>query len=89
MPKVKKKKNSNHIKKQQNNKEGIFNFNEQVEPKTTKKTKTATRKKKKKEVQANEDFYIETKEVPPVNKKKNKNTSIILQLYMEYKKKKE
>ena len=70
MPKVKKKKNSNHIKKQQNNKEGIFNFNEQVEPKTTKKTKTATRKKKKKEVQANDDFYIETKEVPPVNKKK-------------------
>ena len=67
MPKTKKKKNNN-IKKQ-THKEGIFNFNEEVDIQTHKKTKTVSKKKKSKEA-VKDEFYIGTKEVPPINKKK-------------------
>lgn len=59
MPRTKRKKSSNYIKK-----EGIFNFNEQVEQKNNKKTKTAKKRRKEKE------YFIGTEELPPVNKKK-------------------
>ena len=68
MPKTKKRKKNNNIKNQIH-KEGIFNFNEQVDIQNNKKTKTAKKKKKNKEL-PKDDFYIGTKEVPPVNKKK-------------------
>ena len=71
MPKVKKRKNSNYTKNNTAKKEGIFNFNEQVEEKTNnKKTKTMAKKKSTKKVQDNEDHFIGTKELPPINKKK-------------------
>ena len=69
MPKVKKKKNSNYIKNKSAKKEGIFNFNEQV-VENNKKTKTASKKKNTKKVIDNEDHFIGTKELPPINKKK-------------------
>lgn len=54
--------------KAKNKKEGIFNFNEQVESSKNKKTtKTAQKKKNNKKA---EEHYIGTKELPPVNKKR-------------------
>lgn len=51
-----------------NNKEGIFNFNEQVENKNTKKTKTS--KVNQKGNKLYDEYFIGTKELPSVNKKK-------------------
>lgn len=66
MPKVKKKMPNTKAKE---TKEKIFNFDEQVKTESKKVTKTVTKRKNNKH-QNNEDYFIGTKETPPISKKK-------------------
>ncbi len=66
MPKVKKKMPKNKGKE---TKEKIFNFDEEVKTKPKKSTRIVTKKKNTKN-QNNEDYFIGTKETPPISKKR-------------------
>ena len=67
MPKVKK---GRKIKKQKNDENGIFNYNEQVDTKKRKTTKTAQKKKNNTKKGISDEYFIGTKDIPPVDKKK-------------------
>ena len=63
-----KSKNKMSNAKHKDTKEKIFNFDEQVKNESKKVTQTVTKRKNKNQI--NEDYFIGTKETPPISKKK-------------------